>query len=81
MALILLVVWGCGKSSSLQGQLVEGRGQPMAEVKPIQNRFTKDNNGVIADGITGLDWYVGSNPDNTWHEAKAWAESLTQVLQ
>jgi hypothetical protein len=77
MALILLVVWGCGKSSSLQGQVVEGQGQPMAEVKPTQNRFTKANNGVITDSITGLDWYVGPNPDNTWHEAKAWTESLT----
>ena len=69
MALILLVVWGCGKSSSLQGQVVQGQGQPV--------RFTKANNGVITDSITGLDWYVGPNPDNTWHEAKAWTESLT----
>ena len=77
MASIFLVVWGCGKSSSLQGQVVEGQAQPMAEVKPIQNRFTKANNGVITDSITGLDWYVGPNPDNNWHEAKAWTESLT----
>ena len=76
-ALILLVVWCCAKSSSLQGQGVEGQGQPMAEVKPIQNRFTKANNGVITDSITGLEWYVGPNPNNTWHEAKAWTESLT----
>ena len=72
MALILLVVWGCATSSSLEGQ-----GQPMAEVKPLQPRFTKADNGVITDRDTGLDWYVGPNPDNTWHEAKAWTESLT----
>jgi hypothetical protein len=77
MVLILLVVWGCGKSSSLQGQVVEGQGQPMVEVKPMQNRFTKANNGVITGSITALDRYVAPNPDNTWHEAKAWTESLT----
>lgn len=71
MALILLVVWGCSTSSSLQGQ-----SQPM-EVKPAQPRFTKASNGVITDSVTGLDWYVGPNYDNTWHEAKAWADSLT----
>ena len=72
MPLILLVVWGCATSSSLEGQ-----GQPMAEVKPLQTRFTKANNGVITDRDTGLDWYVGPNPDNTWREAKAWTENLT----
>ena len=72
MALILLVVWGCAKNSSLEGQ-----DQPMAEVKPLQQRFTRASNGVITDSITGLDWYVGPNPDNTWHQAKAWTESLT----
>ncbi len=72
MALILLVVWGCAKSSSLEGQ-----GQPMAEVKPRQIRFTKANNGVITDSVTGLDWYVGPNGDNNWHQAKAWTENLT----
>jgi hypothetical protein len=68
MALILLVVWGCGKSSSLAGQVVDGKGQP---------RFTKAGNGVITDSATGLDWYVGPNQDNNWHQAKAWTENLT----
>ncbi len=49
----------------------------MAEVKPVQPRFTKADNGVITDSVTGLDWYVGPNADNNWHEAKAWTESLT----
>jgi len=77
MALILLVVWGCGKSSSLEGQVVDGKGQPMAEVKPMQIRFTKANNGVITDSVTGLDWYVGPDQDNNWRQAKAWTENLT----
>jgi Protein of unknown function (DUF1566) len=72
MTLILLVVWGCATSSSL-----EGGGQPMAEGQPSQQRFTKAENGVITDHTTGLEWYVGPNPDNTWREAKAWTESLT----
>ena len=66
--LILLVVWGCAKSSSLEGQVVDGQGQP---------RFTKAENGVITDSVTGLDWYVGPNQDNNWHQAKAWTENLT----
>jgi hypothetical protein len=77
MALIFLVVWGCAKSSSLGGRMVEGQGQPMAEVKPLQIRFTKANNGVITDSVTGLDWYVGPDHDNNWHQAKAWTENLT----
>jgi hypothetical protein len=48
----------------------------MAEVKPMQIRFTKANNGVITDSVTGLDWYVGPNQDNNWHQAKAWTENL-----
>ena len=68
MALILLVVWGFGKSCSLEAQVVDGKSQP---------RFTKAENGVITDRDTGLDWYVGPNPDNTWREAKAWTENLT----
>jgi hypothetical protein len=77
MALILLVVWGCGKGSSLQGQVVDGKGQPMAKVEPMPTRFTKAPNGVITDSATGLDWYVGPNQDNNWHQAKDWTENLT----
>lgn len=71
VALILLVVWGCGASRSL-----EGRGQPMAEVDPRQIRFSKAVNGVITDSVTGLDWYIGPDRDNDWRQAKAWAENL-----
>ncbi len=63
MALILLVAWGCAQT------------QPMAEVKPMQIRFTKANNGVITDSVTGLDWYIGSTQN--WRQAKAWTENLT----
>jgi hypothetical protein len=68
MALILLVVWGFGTSSSLEAQVVDGKSQP---------RFTKASDGVITDHLTGLDWYVNPNPDQTFREAKAWVEGLT----
>jgi hypothetical protein len=68
MALILLVVWGFGTSSSLEAQVVNGKSQP---------RFTQAGNGVITDHLTGLDWYVNPNPDQKFREAKAWVESLT----
>ena len=69
VALILLVLWSCGTGRSLEGQA--------AEVKSGPGRFTKDNNGVITDSVTGLDWYINPNPHNTWTQAKAWAENLT----
>jgi len=68
IALIFLVIWGCARSSSLEGQMAEGKKQP---------RFTKAENGVITDSVTGLDWYIGPNPNNNWHQAKEWAENLT----
>ena len=72
LPLILLLVWGCGTSTSLQSQ-----GQTTAAVNPAQPRFTKADNGVITDSLTGLEWYVNPNPDQTFREAKAWVEGLT----
>jgi hypothetical protein len=69
MALILLLAWGFCMTSSAKAQEMDGKGQPM--------RFTKANNGVITDSVTGLEWYVGPNHDNNWHEAKPWTENLT----
>jgi hypothetical protein len=66
--LILLVVWGFGKSDSLEAQVVDAKSQ---------SRFTKASNGVITDHLTGLEWYVRPNADNNWYEAKAWVDSLT----
>ena len=31
----------------------------MTVVNPDQPRFTKADNGVITDSVTGLEWYVG----------------------
>jgi hypothetical protein len=68
LAVILMVLWGFAGISSLEAQVVDGKSQP---------RFTKANNGVITDHVTGLDWYVGPNADNNWYEAKAWVDGLT----
>ncbi len=68
MALILLGLLGCGKSISPAGPVPDNQGQP---------RFTKAEDGVITDRLTGLQWYIAPNQDSTWHEAKAWTEHLT----
>jgi len=77
MALMLLVVWGCARSGSLEGRGADGQGPAMAAVKPAPIRFTKTGSGVISDSVTGLEWYVGPNQDNNWRQAKSWAENLT----
>jgi hypothetical protein len=73
---MFLAVWVCGQSSALEAQVVEGMGPAAANVKTMPARFTKGQDGVITDRVTGLEWYINPNRDNTWHQAKAWAESL-----
>jgi hypothetical protein len=68
MGLILLLAWGFSGTSPLMAQVVDGKSQP---------RFTKADNGVITDHLTGLEWYVRPNADNNWHQAKAWVDDLT----
>ena len=72
MAMILLLAWGYA-----QGRSLEGSGQSPGSVATRPSRFTKAADGVITDHSTGLQWYVGYHPDNNWHQAQAWAESLT----
>jgi hypothetical protein len=66
---LLLLVCGFGKNSSWAGQEVASQGELV--------RFTKAKDGVITDRVTNLEWYVGPDQDTTWHQAKAWMESLT----
>jgi hypothetical protein len=47
---------------------------PAVEAQP--GRYTQSPEGVITDQVTGLEWYINPNRDNTWHEARAWAASL-----
>ena len=61
LALILAAVWVMGAGAAVETQ---------------PGRYTKSPDGVILDSVTGLEWYINPNRDNTWHEAKAWADSL-----
>ena len=61
LALIVAAVWVMGAGAAV-------------EVQP--GRYTKSPDGVILDSVTGLEWYINPNRDNTWHEAKAWADGL-----
>jgi hypothetical protein len=76
LALMLLAVWVCGTSSALKAQVAESTGSTTAKVKTAQGRFTQSQDGVITDNVTGLEWYINPDRDNTWRQAKAWAESL-----
>ena len=42
----------------------------------ISGRFIADNNGIIKDKKTGLDWISGPDKDMNWNAAKSWVESL-----
>ena len=77
IALILPLVWGCVQDRALNGRRQDIQGQSPGEVAPQPVRFTKAADGVITDHTTGLQWYVGLQPDNNWHQAKAWAGNLT----
>lgn len=72
LALMVLLVWVCGSSGALEAQV----GPTTAQGNPTPGRFTKAQDGVITDSVTGLQWYICPNPNNTWHQAKSWAKSL-----
>jgi serine/threonine protein kinase len=89
VALVILValVWGLvGPATRRDVRLPPGGSQgpaaaPVAPTRlpptpPGTARFTKAANGVITDGATGLEWYVGPDRDTTWKQAKSWAENL-----
>ena len=40
------------------------------------DRFIANDNGVVKDTETGLEWYAGPDKDTNWNEAKRWVESL-----
>ncbi len=40
------------------------------------DRFIANDNGVVKDTETGLEWYAGPDKDTSWNEAKRWVESL-----
>jgi hypothetical protein len=40
-------------------------------------RFIADDNGVVTDAKTSLEWFAGPDRDTTWDEAQSWVESLS----
>lgn len=38
--------------------------------------FVKDNDGIITDQFTGLQWLVGPDRGMSWHNAAEWVNSL-----
>jgi len=39
-------------------------------------RFIKDESGVIYDKLTGLEWVVGPDQDTSWNTANSWVKNL-----
>lgn len=39
-------------------------------------RFQRDENGIIKDTHTGLEWLPGPDRNTSWEDAKAWVERL-----
>jgi len=44
----------------------------------VQDRFTKESNGIITDHTNNLEWYVGADKDTDWNEANKWVEGLNR---
>jgi hypothetical protein len=82
MALILLVVWGCGKSSSLEGQVVDGRGQPMAKVKMTAKQVQSIKGYEKFETTTGADGrfaFKGRFPSSTYRIFPYWDNQTALV--
>jgi hypothetical protein len=73
---MLLLAWGCAQGGSLESRAGDGLKQAGSQAAAQSGRFTKAPNGVIADTVTGLEWYVNPQPDTTWRQARTWAETL-----
>lgn len=43
---------------------------------PKEHRFYRDENGIVYDKQTNLEWYAGPEKNTSWDEAKHWASAL-----
>lgn len=41
-------------------------------------RFSRDQNGIISDSLTGLQWLEGPDLPTSWEQAQAWTASLSE---
>lgn len=87
MALILSVVWGCGKSSSLEGQVVDGKDQPMAKVKMIAKQVQPIRGYEQFEATTGGDGkfaFKGLFPTSAYEifpYSDAWTSSVRLKME
>jgi hypothetical protein len=44
--------------------------------KSSLTRFTRDENGIILDTKTGLEWIAGPDKDTTWYQAKEFVDLI-----
>jgi hypothetical protein len=82
IALILLVVWGCGKSSSLEGQVVDGKGAPMAKVKMIAKQVQPLKGYEQFEATTGADGkfaFKGLFPTSAYEIFPYWDNQTASV--
>jgi hypothetical protein len=50
---------------------------PFQAYQALAARFSIDDNGVVFDTKTGLEWFVGPDKDTRWEEARSWVEHLS----
>ena len=48
-----------------------------AKINAKDGQYISYKNGIVYDENTNLEWIVGPDKDTSWHEAKAWVESLS----
>jgi hypothetical protein len=70
ISLSVLLTFGCGNKSGLQGKIVDAKGQPIPGL-------TADKDGIITAAATGLQWYIGPDKDTNWDQANSWVNSLS----
>ncbi len=65
--LFLIVIIGCAALSP-----------SISAAKDItgDDRFVANDNGVVYDRNTSLEWYAGPDKDTNWNKAKQWVERL-----
>jgi hypothetical protein len=88
MTLILFVVWGCGsKTSSIEGQVVDGKGAPMAKVKIIAKQVQPIKGYEQVEATTGGDGkfaFKGLFPTSAYEifpYSEAWTSSVRLKME
>lgn len=71
----------CLMEPASQGLQIVAHGAELLDFHKVHQapdgNFIVDDNGVVINTKTGLEWYEGPDRDTTWDEAKSWVESLS----